>query len=187
MKAFTILEISLALFIVTLITISIFLLVLNITNFNAYFIFGLGNYQDIQLTFNEMKKELKSMQPSNIGNYPIEEASSTKLTFYSDLDNDSLIEKITYFVDNDVFKKSIIVPTGNPLVYDPSQAKTKIVVRNLVGPQIVFSYYDKNLQSTQDVAQIRIIKVNLKTYTDYKKKTVFEDYIIVNPRNLKEK
>lgn len=186
MRGFTILEIILGLLIMTLITMTLFLLTINLGNFNTYFTFGLGSYRDVQLTLTEIKKELTSAQNSNLGSYFLEEASSSRITFYSDINNDGLIEKISYFIENNQLKKSIITPTGTPLTYDPNQAKIKTVVNNLISNQGMFNYFDKNFQTTIDVAKIRLIKINLKVQTDFKG-NFFENYIIVAPRNVKDK
>ena len=186
MKGFTILEIILSLVIMTFITMTLFLLTINLGNFNTYFTFGLGSYRDAQLTLTEIKKELASAQNSNLGGYFLEEATSTKITFYSDIDQDGLIEKISYFVENNQLKKSIITPTGNPLIYDPNQAKTRIVVNNLASTQDIFSYFDKNYATTSDISKIRLVKVDLKVKTDFRG-NFFENYIIVAPRNVKDK
>lgn len=186
MKGFTILEIIFSLLVMVFITIALFLVIINLANFNTYFTFGLGSYRDTQLTLTEIKKELTSAQNSNLGGYLLEETSSTKLTFYSDIDQDGLVERIDYFVENEQLKKSIITPTGNPLVYDLNQAKIRIAVNNLVSNQNIFSYFDKNYVTTSDISKIRLIKVNLRVKTDFKG-NFFEDYIIVAPRNVKDK
>jgi hypothetical protein len=182
-KAFTILEISLILLIISFIISSLFLLVTNISNINVNFVFNLKGAGDALLFFKEIERELRMMQNSNIGNYPIELATSTKIVFYSDIDNDGLVERISYFIEGTELKKSIIVPSGNPLNYNLSTEKILTIVKNLIIPQEIFYYYDSNYQTTTDVSKIKNIKVNLKVYQSFSK-NIFENYIIVSPRNL---
>ncbi len=183
-KAFTLFEISLVILLIGFIVLSLFLLVLNISNINANFVFNLKGTGDALLFFKEIERELRTMQNSNIGNYPIEIASSTKIVFYSDIDDDGLIERISYFIEGTELKKSIITPSGNPLSYNSSTEKILMVVKNLIVPQVIFSYYDTNNQTTTDVSKIKTIKTNLKIYQSFGK-NMFENYIIVNPRNLR--
>ncbi len=183
-KAFTLLEIAIVLSLVILIIVSLFLLTFNIANVNATFVFNLAGESDVTLFFKQIEKELKSMQNSNIGNYPIELASSTQIIFYSDIDNDGLVERINYFVENNELKKSVITPSGNPLQYNSSTEKVLTLVKNLYIPQEIFSFYDLNFQTTTEVSKIKIIKVNLKIYQNLGK-NIFENYIIISPRNLR--
>ncbi len=183
-KAFTLLEIAIALSLIILIIVSLFLLTFNIANVNATFVFNLAGESDVILFFKQIEKELRSMQNSNIGNYPIELASSTQIIFYSDIDNDGLVERINYFVENNELKKSVIIPSGNPLQYNSSTEKVSTLVKNLYVPQQVFSFYDFNFQTTTEVSKIKIIKVNLKIYQNLGK-NIFENYIIISPRNLR--
>ena len=187
MKGFSIFELSLAITILIFIFFSLIYLILNISNFNSYFIFGLGYYQEAALFLKEVEKELKSMEDSNIGGYPLEEALNQKLTFYSDIDKDNLVEKISYFIENNTLKKEIISPTGSPLKYDDLKTKTRIIIKELPAPQNIFYYYDKDFNTTSDISKIKIIKVNIKVFTSNKKDSFFENYILVTPRNLKER
>jgi hypothetical protein len=185
-KAFTLIELTFFILVISFIIFALILFILNISNFNIYLIFGLGKVNDIQLFLSEIKKELKSMEPSNIGNYPIEEVSSTAIIFYSDLDNDGLIERIRYFLDQDKLNKGIVSPSGNPLRYDLTQEKIKTVVKDIYLPYQIFTFYDENLNETYDIAKIKLIKVNVKAKIDLKGQT-YEDYIVISPRNLKTK
>jgi hypothetical protein len=185
-KAFTLIELTFFILVISFIIFALILFILNISNFNIYLIFGLGKVNDIQLFLSEIKKELKSMEPSNIGNYPIEEISSTTIIFYSDIDNDGLIERIRYFLDQDKLNKGIVSPSGNPLRYDLTQEKIKTVVKDIYLPYQIFTFYDENLNETYDIAKIRSIKVNVKAKIDLKGQT-YEDYIVISPRNLKTK
>jgi hypothetical protein len=185
-KAFTLIELTFFMLIISFIIFSLILFILNISNFNVYLIFGLGKVNEIQLFLSEIKKELKSMELSNIGNYPIEEVSSTTIIFYSDLDNDGLVERIRYFLDQDKLKKGVVSPSGNPLRYDITQEKTKTVVRDIYLPNRIFTFYNENLNETYDIAKIRTVKVNVKAKIDLKGQT-YEDYIVISPRNLKTK
>mgnify|MGYP001063592783 CR=1 FL=1 len=187
MKGFSILELSLVIAILIFIFFSLVYLILNVSNFNSYFIFGLGYYQDAALFLKEIEKELKSMEDSSIGGYPLENTGRQRLTFYSDIDRDNYLERISYFIENNVLKKEIISPIGSPLRYDPSTAKIKTIISDLPMPQDIFYYYDKNFNPTNDISKIRIIKVNIKIFTSSQKNNFFENYILVTPRNLKER
>jgi len=185
-KAFTLIELLFFMFIISFIIFALILIILNVSNFNIYVVFNLGKINEIRSTLTEIEKELKSMEPSNIGNYPIEEVSSTNIIFYSDIDNDGLVERIRYFLDKDKLNKGVVSPSGNPLTYNLSQEKIKTVLDGISFPYQIFTFYDENLNENNDIANIKTIKVSLKATIDLKGQT-YEDYIIISPRNLKTK
>jgi hypothetical protein len=182
-ESFTLLEVLITLALIGFVILSLFLLILNIANFNTFFVFNLGSHQEMLLFFKEIEKELRTIQSSNIGNYPIEEASSTRITFYSDLNDDGLVERVRYYIYNDELRKSVITPSGNPLTYNSLTEKTFVVVKNLVVPQVIFTYFDQTMSTTTDISKIKTIRVNLKVFQSLRKSTL-ENYIIVSPRNL---
>ncbi|GIW66371.1 MAG: hypothetical protein KatS3mg095_0269 [Candidatus Parcubacteria bacterium] len=185
MKAMTLIEILISLLIIGFIIITLFFFTINISNFNTYFVFNLGKHQEIISTANIMSRELKSMLQSNVGNYPIEKATNNEIVFYSDIDNDGLVERIRYFIENNNLKKGIVKPQGNPLSYDLNQEKILTLIYNLTNSNI-FEYYDKNNQLTFDINNIKIIKINLSAVEPINNHYINHSFIIA-PRNLRYK
>ncbi|MCS7183977.1 MAG: hypothetical protein NZ866_01345 [Patescibacteria group bacterium] len=184
MKSFTLIEILLSLLIICLIVIMMIFFTINIANFNTYFVFNLGKQREVILTATIMSKELRSMSQSNIGNYPIEKAQNNEIIFYSNIDNDNLIERIRYFVESNSFKKGIIKPQGNPLNYSQSNEIFYLMISELYDSNI-FQYFNKNNQLTSEIINIKLIKVNLSTKDN--KNNPFYYSFLVAPRNLRFK
>lgn len=184
MKAFTLLETALSISILIFIFFSLFFLVINVSNLSSFSLLQTGTEGRVLLNLKIMEKELKSMETSNLGGYPIEEASSTKIVFYSDIDNDNLIEKISYSLIEEKLEKKVIKPTGNPLTYNENFAQISYVLDNLITPQKLFSFYDNNFEETNDISKIRLIKIDIKINQGRK---IFSSYLFVAPRNLKDK
>jgi len=117
-----------------------------------------------------MTKEIREAVSGNDGSYIIEKADDFEFIFYSDIDGDSLVERVRYFLDGSNFTKEVIRPVGMPLHYitnpsDPSYLKSTTFlsthVRNL--PPI-FRYFDGNLQELPSPARLKdtkIMRVNL--------------------------
>ncbi|GIW65990.1 MAG: hypothetical protein KatS3mg094_509 [Candidatus Parcubacteria bacterium] len=185
MRGFTLIEIIMGIFIISLITFILIFFIINISNFNIYFIFNLGKYQEINNTINIMSRELKSMMQSSIGNYPIEKIKNNEIIFYANIDNDNLIEKIRYFVDGSNFKKGVTKPQNNPLFYDLNQEKIILMISDLRNSNI-FQYFNKNNELTSDINQVKLIKVNL-IIEDITNKKIINRSFIVAPRNLRYK
>lgn len=124
--------------------------------------------QEMHQTLQLMIPEIRSASQSNVGNYPIESAATTTLVFYSDINRDGVFERVRYFLDGSTFKKGVVNPTGDPLVYVTSSEKISELVHNMIESQI-FSYYDMNATSTAatplthpvDVQDINIVRITL--------------------------
>jgi len=111
-------------------------------------------------------KEIREMTYSDTGAYPIEEAENQSLSFYSDIDRDSNIEKVRYFLEGNVLKKGVIKSTGFPPQYLSENEKISVLspyVRNGESESI-FIYYDENnneLSDLQRYTEIKMIKIIL--------------------------
>lgn len=89
--------------------------------------------------------ELRSATYSSIGSYPLLEASSSEIIFYTNIDTDSLRERVRYFLVTTTLKKGIIKPNGNPLVYDAGTESITDVLHSVVQTSsTIFTYYDAN-------------------------------------------
>lgn len=139
-------------------------------------------------------KELRMATVSSLGAYPLAEASSTQIIFYADLDNDSLREKVRYFIQGDIFKKGVTKPTGNPLAYlEANEVITDMAYDVDVSGDPTFSYYDEDftgsgipLTHPVNISLVRAVKISLKLEEDpYASPVPFHIETKVNIRNLK--
>ncbi len=83
------------------------------------------------------------------GAYPIVDMSTSTMTFYSDVDGQSDVEQVRYFLDQGFLKKGIAKATGTPLGYASSTESIELIsdyVRNLEKGVNVFTY--KNASGT---------------------------------------
>lgn len=147
--------------------------------------------QEIQIASQEINQEIRSMSPSNLGGYPIENAQNDSFVFYSDIDGDGLIEKIRYFLDGNTLKKGVMKPAGDPLSYEPSDESFKEVLYNIVSAPPVFYYYDSTyidsgapLALPVNATNIRMIKFSVSTQKPGET-SPFDLLFFAAPRNLK--
>mgnify|MGYP001575345964 CR=1 FL=1 len=118
--------------------------------------------------------ELREASASSIGSYSIESASGTAIVFYSNIDSDSLVERIRYFMSSTTLKRGVIKPTGSPLAYATSTETITDVAHDVAnGTSSIFSYYDGNFSGAQSplsspvtIAQIRMVKISLRLEED---------------------
>lgn len=139
----------------------------NITSVKDYFKEALGVEEDVQQVLTKIVPELRAMRQSDVGNYPIELADQSDLTFYSDIDKDSLSERVRYFVSGTILKKGVITPTGSPLQYEIGNEIVSDVISGLATSS-VFSYFDSAYTGTGtpmvlpiNIPDVRMIKTTL--------------------------
>lgn len=116
-------------------------------------------------------KELRSTSPSSLGSYPISQAGTSSITFFSNIDNDSHKEQVRYFLQNGSLKKGVINPSGTPLVYNSANESVVTLISNVrnSASSPVFQYFDSAysgtstpLSSPVPVTSVRFIKVTVE-------------------------
>lgn len=112
--------------------------------------------------------ELRTSSTSDTGSYPIATATPTAITFYSNIDNDVLKERLRYFVSDNTLVRGVTKPSGNPVTYSDSNETSLAIVQNLTNTTQIFSYFDTNYNGTTsalpvpiNVMSIRTVKINL--------------------------
>lgn len=185
MKAFTLLETIIVIFIFSFILITIVLIILNFSNYYTFIVSDIVKQAEVDLTLKEIENEIKSMVNSKKGSYPLEKAVPSEIIFYKDFENDGTPEKIRYFVETNSFRKQVFLYNSSTLDYEPSPAIDRILVEDL-STSTVFKYFDKNSQETSNIADVRIIEISLTSVIRFPDK-IYRNYLVVVPRNLKEK
>ncbi len=116
---------------------------------------------------NEIGQEIREAHTSDCGDYLLDTVSAQELSFYSDIDNDSVTEKIRYFIDNNTLVKGIIKPSGSPLQYLSTNESTSTVAKYINNQsEAVFTYFDEDgneiTNPSTNKHDIRLIHIFLK-------------------------
>ncbi len=115
-----------------------------------------------------LSKSLRELRVSDTGAYPLAAAQPQKIVFYSDVDQDGLTERIRYELEGTDLKRGVIVPGGDPLVYDENTEEVSTAVgavRNGATP--IFIYYsgdypaDSEPLSSSDVTEVKYLQFRL--------------------------
>lgn len=124
---------------------------------------------------NKIVIQLRAVQQAGNGDYPIESADDFDLVFYCDVDDDGVVEKVHYYLDqaNDRLMLGVSNPLAtNPVTY-PATDSTVTVVTNYVVNEPdnpIFFYYNDDypgdtvtnpLTTPTNVGEIQMIKVHL--------------------------
>lgn len=98
-----------------------------------------------------MIKEIREARPGDDGSYIIEKADDYEFIFYSDIDKDSSIEKIRYFLDGTNFKKGVTEPSGWPISYPAVNENISILTEDVRNLPPIFYYYN---ESGQEITEL---------------------------------
>jgi prepilin-type N-terminal cleavage/methylation domain-containing protein len=124
---------------------------------------------------NKIVIQLRAVQQADNGDYPIESADDFDLVFYCDVDDDGVVERVHYFLDqaNDELKMGVSNPLAtNPITY-PSSDNTVTVVTSYVvndASNPIFYYYNDDypgdtvnnpLSTPANVGDIQMVQVHL--------------------------
>lgn len=112
-----------------------------------------------------MVRDIREASYSNNGAYPVLEMSTSSFTFFSDIDQDEMVEQVRYFLDGTDFKLATTKPTGNPPSYTTGTENIQIVsdnVRNNAQNEPVFRYFNAagqemtDLEKREELAFVRV-------------------------------
>jgi prepilin-type N-terminal cleavage/methylation domain-containing protein len=168
-KGFTLIELVVTMGIVMMVGVLFMRLSRDVTDSTLRFSGSLITQAALDQTMQVILPEIRSASQANDGSYPILEAGTSSLKFYSDVTQDGLFDLVHYYLDGTTFKKGVVTPTGSPLEYVTSTEAIRDVVYDVIPGAQLFTYYDKTatspdstpLQQPVDVSKVRTIKITL--------------------------
>lgn len=175
-NGFTLIEVSISVAVLVIITVLASNFVVDGLNIQRYVSEQNDAVVESRKALETMSGELREMVAADTGAYPIESVSEQEIVFYSDVDNDNYTERIRYYLDGTNLKRSIIEPTGDPLQYLPENETTTIFSQYIQnGDDSIFTYYNENypadtvnnpLTDPIDKTEIRLIHIYVLTNVD---------------------
>lgn len=92
-----------------------------------------------------MVRTIREASYASDGAYPVAAIATSSFTFYADVDSDSAIERVHYYLNNKSLIKGVADPTGDPPTYPVAEATTSISesMRNFDENVALFTYYNK--------------------------------------------
>lgn len=173
-SGFTLIEVIISVALFSIVMLGVVLLVTSIFVDSNKQSRSLSNSDQARKLSFQLVKELRNSVYANTGAYPLAAADNTQLTFYSNVDGGSDVERIRYYVNGGRLYRGLLKPTGNPLTYVTANETSRVVqddVMNSANP--IFYYYNENYDGvtgsalTQPVslAQVRFVRLNLEVRT----------------------
>ncbi len=148
---------------------------------------------DARSVLRVLVSELRSMNYSGFGGYPITSVEPNSIIFFSDINSDKITERLRYFVEGGHLKRGVVFSEGTPPSYDIFKESVSIIVRDIVSENVFF-YFDTNYEGTGEqlthpinIPIIKLIKIKLIIDLDKGEREVpFEISSQVSIRNLKD-
>ncbi len=178
LKGMTLLEMLVALSIMTMGMAGFSMLFISSWNSNK-FIVEMGNASFLASRgVTETVAELRKARQADNGDYPVESGDDFDLKVYLDIDGDGVTERVHYYHQGTTLYQGITEPVaGLPITYPNADGTTRVIANSIINTATdpVFSYYNGDypsdtvnnpLSTPVDVADVRMIKVHLMVNLD---------------------
>jgi len=171
-KGFTLIEILLGMAIFIALGATLVALQSLLTQGEGFSVSTLYTVENANASLQTLVNELRNAHQSETGAFPLEEATSDQVIFYTNTDNDPETERIRYFFTEGELRKGIIEPTGFPVSYPQENEKVKTVAQFIQpSSQPFFTYYNQGwptdqtnnpLSSPAPVGEVTLVKISTR-------------------------
>ena len=133
-----------------------------------------------------MTKNIRGANNSERGDYPLSVIDPDNFVYYSDTDDDDIMERVEYFLDGYNLMQTITEPGGlNDYIGTSKTIILSNFVNNVENP--LFEYYDSDYNETSTINDIRLIKIKLEiNVTPERAPDNYNLESDINLRNLKD-
>ncbi len=129
---------------------------------------------------NKIISELRQAQQADNGDFPVEAADDFDLKVYADIDDDGVVERVHYYLDQDADQllMGVTNPVGTMPISYPASDDTVTILANYVvneSSDPTFYYYNENypgdtvnnpLSTPSSVGSVRLVRVHLLVNID---------------------
>lgn len=135
---------------------------------NRYTVEQSGAVRNAQKGVLTLVGDIREAHYSDEGAFPLVSVGSTTITFYSDTDDDDVIERMRYYLDGDTLMRGVQKSSGDPPIYSGNPETLSTVanyVRNEEQDTDIFEYYnaqgDLVTDYTNDITDIVFVRISL--------------------------
>lgn len=195
-QGFTLIELGLvtSLTVITMATANLFW-----QNIQREYQFTSSQYQltdEVNQTLRKLATEARQAEVAMDGAYPLAILEDNQFAFYADIDNDGLVERRRYFLENSSLKRGIVNPSGNPPTYNMSQEIVSELINSIDTSKLPLFYYyngdwpedttNNPLSYWERPLETRLIRMIIPlSVNDQGQNYTYESSTTVHIRNLK--
>lgn len=178
-KGMTLVELMIAITIVTIGMGGFTLLFANTWRINSYTLEMGRSSIIVSQGLSKMVSHIRGARQADNGAYPIKSADDNDLVIYSDYDKDGITERIHLYKNGQNIIMGITLPGGTiPVTYQAGDQETITIANSIVNTaaEPIFFYFDKDfggdetanppLSTPANISDIRLIKIHLKINID---------------------
>lgn len=166
-SGFSIIELLITVFIFTMLSMAVYTLFHSLSSSNRVLSASITAQDEARKVLKPLVGEVRDATTSSTGTYAILTATNTEFTFYTNIDSDTQVERIRYFLQGTTLKKGVIKPSGAPLAYDTATETVTDVIHHMAnGSTPIFTYYDKDYTGSQSalstpvlISSVRLVKI----------------------------
>jgi prepilin-type N-terminal cleavage/methylation domain-containing protein len=172
-SGFSVIEVLAAVFVFGLISAGIMTVYMSTSKYRQIIFDQLAGQAEGRKAVQDFINDIRTANYSSTGAYPLVNANTSSIIFYSDVDGDTFRERVRYFLASSTLKRGLIKPAGTPLAYVTSSEILTDEVHDVFNTSSVFYYYDQNYTGTStpltqpvNVSNVRLIEIRLRIEKD---------------------
>ena len=164
MRGFTLVEIVVVVGLTGLVGLGLLSMITFFYRSNAFLLEATSAVDSASRGVNQSLEHLREASYGEDGGYPLAVAATSSVTFYSDLDVDSSIERVRLYLTNGILYRGVTEASGNPPSYTGQPEITTVLatdVKNATSTP-AFRYFDEGgieLTGVIDIAEVRTVRV----------------------------
>jgi hypothetical protein len=113
-----------------------------------------------QQGIDRMMRVIREAAYSSNGAYPIVSLAANDIVFYADIDTDSAIERVHYYLSGTSIMRGVLDPTGDPPSYTGTETTSVVAtnVRNTAQSTNLFTFYNASGTIMTDLGDIGALR-----------------------------
>lgn len=162
--------------------------------FNSYTLEQVDEIENARRGMTQWNRDAKEMTTGEDGSFPIAVIDEHRFGYYSDTDQDNMVEYVEYVLSTTTLRKFSYNPSGTPATYNlavpDSQQILSLFVQNINQGTSTFMYFDNagnKLSSSSPIINVRYIQAQMVVNIDQNRSPgEFMLRSSIAPRNLKD-
>ena len=132
---------------------------------NAYVFSEVSAVADARRSVADVLATVREATYGADGSYPLEEVEENRIVLHADSDNDGIVERIEYYLEEDALWRAVTVPEDSPYMYDEESTQTKVMAAHVsASSTALFRYVGQGgteLTAPVDATLVRSVDMHL--------------------------
>jgi type II secretory pathway pseudopilin PulG len=193
-RGMTLIETVVAIGLYTILSLVIMGTITQFYKYNSYSLEQIDEIENARRGMTQWNRDAKEMTTGEDGSFPIGVIDEHRFAYYSDTDQDNMVEYVEYVLATTTLKKFSYNATGTPATYNLTTPDTEqilsLYVQNINQGTSTFMYFDNagnKLSSTSPIINVRYIQAQMIVNIDQNRSPgEFMLRSSIAPRNLKD-